>query len=102
MVAVCLARWAAAADSNGTFCARSAGRKAKTMRPRTGAAIMSILVALIFAFVSQAASAANDQAPASKSKRYPHRVQSNTIVSDPSVGASCAYDRAAGRCMIDL
>ena len=65
-------------------------------------AILPVLVVVTFALLSYPVNAANDQAPASKSKRYSHRTQSSTIASDPSVGASCAYDRAAGRCMIDL
>lgn len=72
------------------------------MKFLTYSAPLPILVAMTFALVSYPASAANDQAPASKSKRHSHRTQSNTIAPDPSVGASCAYDRAAGRCMIDL
>jgi hypothetical protein len=64
--------------------------------------MLPILVAVSFALVSYPVNAGNDPSSATKSKRTPHRVQSGNTASDPSIGASCAYDRAAGRCMIDL
>ena len=65
-------------------------------------AMLTILLAATFALVSYGASAGNDPSSPAKSKRYSHRTQSSTIAPDPSIGATCAYDRAAGRCMIDL
>lgn len=65
-------------------------------------AIMPALVALTFSLVSYSAGAGDNQSTSAKSKRPPQRAQSGAVVSDPSIGASCAYDRAAGRCMIDL
>lgn len=72
------------------------------MKLRTRFAILPILVAVTFTLAGYPANASNDQSSVTKSKRTSHRVQSRTSVPDPSVGATCAYDRAAGRCMIDL
>ena len=73
------------------------------MKPRSRFVVLPVLAALTFALVSDPASAGNDQTPMAKSKRHSNRVQSSSSMPiDPSIGASCAYDRAAGRCMIDL
>jgi hypothetical protein len=62
-------------------------------------------LALSVAFAGQPA-AADDQPSVTKSKRYKHRSQTSATAepyrSRDFVGSTCAYDRAAGRCMIDL
>jgi len=73
------------------------------MKSKVGRAIVPAALALILA--SYPAAAANDQAAGTKSKRASQRVQQSSSVMYPSldgIGATCAYDRAAGRCMIDL
>jgi len=72
------------------------------MNSSAAGAIVLMVTALTLILASHPAFAANDKTPVSKSKPASHRAQSTGGASDPSIGASCAYDRAAGRCMIDL
>jgi hypothetical protein len=67
--------------------------------------VMCAAVALSVAFAGQPA-AADDQPSVTKSKRYKQRSQTSGTArpyrSSDFPGSTCAYDRAAGRCMIDL